>query len=127
MPAGCLEDLTGADLIIRILPRTMIGHDNGLGSSVANHDGGVYGLVYYPSVEETANIVGVPAPVLLALATVHEIGHLILGSDAHWPAGIMHPRWDRKEVADMVQMNHFFNQSQSRELQKRLMARTSPQ
>jgi len=68
-------------------------------------------------------LVEVSTPMMLALATVHEIGHLILGSQAHWPAGIMHPRWERKGVAEMVQMNRFFNKSQSRQLQQRLLRR----
>jgi hypothetical protein len=125
-PQGCLDALSATDLIIRILPRTMIGHDNGLGSSVANRDGGVYGLIYYPKVEQTAQTVGVPVPVLLALAAVHEIGHLVLGNQAHWPAGVMHPRWGRKEVADMTAMNHYFNRTQSKQLQARLLTRELP-
>jgi hypothetical protein len=97
--------------------------DNGLGSSVASREGGVYGLIYYPKIQQIAKLVNAPIPVVLALATVHEIGHLILGSQAHWPTGIMQPRWGCKEVADMIELNHFFNRSQSKELQKRLLSR----
>jgi len=122
-PDRCAEEFNESDFVIRILPRLMIGNDLALGSSVAGQGGGVYGLIYYPNVERTARLVEVSTPMMLALATVHEIGHLILGSQAHWPAGIMHPRWDQKAVAEMVQMNRFFNKSQSRQLQQRLLRR----
>lgn len=125
MPAGCVAPITAMDFVIRILPRAMIGHDNGLGSSVAGPEGGVYGLIYHPSVEEISKVVQAPVSVMLALATVHEVGHLILGNNAHWPAGIMHPRWDRKQVADTLEMNHYFNQRQSRELRQRLAVRAA--
>lgn len=125
MPAGCLESLAGNELIIRILGRGMRGNDHGLGSSVAGPEGGVYGLIYYPNIEKTARIVEIPVTVMLALATVHEIGHLILGSHSHWPAGVMQARWNRKAVSEMIQLNLFFNQSQSRTMRQRLLARTS--
>jgi hypothetical protein len=125
-PPGCVEPLTGPDVVIRILPVSMVGNGRALGSSVAGRDGGAYGLIYYPNVAETAKIVEIAVPVMLALATVHEMGHLVLGSQAHWPAGIMHPCWDRKEVADMIRMNHFFNKSQCGQLQTRLLTRALP-
>lgn len=122
-PRACHETLAPSDVVIRILPRTMIGNDNGLGASVAGREGGVYGLVFRPRVQEAAKVVDVSVPVMLALVVVHEIGHLILGSQTHWPVGIMHPRWDRKVVADMIGMDRYFNQSQSRQLQARLLTR----
>lgn len=127
-PAGCLGELTGAAVVIRLLPRTMIGDADALGSSVANRDGGVYALVFYPKVEEAAQILNIRVPVMLALATVHEIGHLILGSRAHWPAGIMHRRWGAREVEEMTRRSIFFNEPQARQFRAMLMARVrSPQ
>lgn len=122
-PAGCQGKITGAEVVIRILPRTMVGNADALGSSVASGDGGVYGLVFYPKVKEAAQIVNIPVPVMLALATVHEIGHLILGNRAHWPAGIMHPRWGAKEIEQMTRRSMFFNGPQSRQFRARLLAR----
>lgn len=122
-PQGCADRPLGAELIIRIRPCPMIGHDNGLGSAVTGPEGGVYGSIYYPRVKDLARQVELPVPVILALATIHEIGHLILGGDAHFPLGIMRPGWGRKEVEEMVAMNRYFNGFQSRELQKRVMAR----
>lgn len=105
----------------------MIGNGHGLGSSVAGAEGGVYGLIYYPSIERMAKTIDMPVSIILALATVHEIGHLLLGSQAHWPAGIMRPQWDRGVLGEMIQRNQFFNKSQSSTLRRRAQLRSPRQ
>jgi hypothetical protein len=122
-PVECTQDVTGLELVLRILPRGMIGHDLALGSSVADRDGGTYGLIYYPTVVRTARINSVPIPRLAAWAGVHEIGHLLLGARAHWPSGIMNGRWDQNRVDEIVKAGPFFNDAQSKQLRNSLMAR----
>jgi hypothetical protein len=121
--AECLRELSGQDLVFRILPRRMIGNDRALGSSVAGPEGGTYGLVFYPTVVHAAKVNGVPVAQLVAWATVHEIGHLLLGARAHWPRGIMHPRWEKGQIDELLKTGPFFNRFQSNQMQEKLAAR----
>jgi hypothetical protein len=121
-PAGCGGELAGA-VSIRIWPRKMMGRDLALGYSVAGPDGGTYGTICYPTVERAAQIAQVPVVKLLALATLHEIGHLLLGSNAHWPWGIMNPFWERGRFNEMLERGVHFNVAQAKLMRARVAAR----
>jgi hypothetical protein len=47
--------------------------------------------VYYPAIVETAARNGIPAGILLGAALAHEVGHLVLGAEAHSHHGLMSP------------------------------------
>ena len=57
-----------------------------LGMSVAGHDGGTYATVFLKPAEEKASDANLPRSIVLAYAAAHEIGHLLLGDQAHTPA-----------------------------------------
>jgi len=120
---ACPDQFDASDFIVRVMPIKKKDHFRALGSSFAGTEGGSYATIYFPTVKDKALDTQVPIPVLLALATVHELGHLILGSQSHWPDGIMNARWGAKELREMTSRNRFFNPSQSRQLQARLAAR----
>jgi len=103
----------------------MIGRELALGYSVAGPEGGAYGTIFHPTVVRSAHIAQLPVPKLLALATLHEIGHLLLGSKAHWPRGIMSPFWEQGRIDEMMTRGPLFNTVQSKLLRARVATRST--
>lgn len=85
-----------------------------LGQSIVGETGGVYAVIFLASVQQQAAASDVPWPVLLAYATAHEIGHLLLGADAHAASGVMKGNWDAKDMRAMFQNSVHFNSEQQR-------------
>src|SRR5262245_46222701 len=63
--------------------------------------------------EAQARMLKAPAPRLMAHTVAHELGHLLLGSNSHSPAGIMTARWDTQVLTRMCQEGLYFNNQQS--------------
>jgi len=95
----CNRNLGPAEYWMRIVTRKppatspgMLGFtvsDATLGSSSAG--------VYYPAALVLAEHSPARAGELLAAAIAHELGHLLLGEQAHSLSGIMRPHWSRQE------------------------------
>jgi hypothetical protein len=90
-----------------------------LGMSVAGHDGGTYATVFLKPAEEKASDAKLPRSIVLAYAAAHEIGHLLLGDQAHTPWGLMKADWDTKDFQAMAQNDFRFSPEQARELTSR--------
>jgi hypothetical protein len=74
--------------------------DDVLGRSVPGGGSGrgVYARVFYGHIQARANQEGVDPAQLLGLAVAHELGHLLLGPDAHSAEGIMRANWSRHDM-----------------------------
>jgi len=90
-----------------------------LGQSFADADGGKYASVFLERVQDEALSANVPWVIVLAYATAHEIGHLLLGNQAHTPRGLMKEMWDRKDYEAMNQNYLHFSEEQIRQLRSR--------
>jgi hypothetical protein len=90
-----------------------------LGQSFANHEGGVYASVFLERVKDAASCANLSWILVLAYATVHEVGHLLLGAEAHTAQGLMKPTWDRKDFEAMSQNSFHFSKEQARQLATR--------
>ncbi|MGH9429298.1 MAG: hypothetical protein ACRD2L_23695, partial [Terriglobia bacterium] len=87
-----------------------------LGFAAATEDGGVVATIFYDRIQSVGQ--GGDLSGMLGLAIAHELGHLLLGSKAHTPAGIMQPRWTRKDL-QRRQPNVFgFNPDQGERMRK---------
>ena len=53
----------------------------------------------------------------------HEIGHLLLGSNSHAPAGIMSARWEGQELNRMARGNLLFTDAQSDQMRTEIVCR----
>jgi hypothetical protein len=83
-----------------------------LGQSVASETGGVYAIVFLASVQQQAAASNIPWTTLVAYASAHEIGHLLLGANAHTLNGVMKANWDAKDMRAMFQNAVHFNREQ---------------
>jgi hypothetical protein len=111
---SCRRPPSGARVLdLRILPGSATQMNNlrhpPLGHSIADQTGGVYATVFFESVRREASAANVPWTVILAYAAAHELGHLLLGSDAHSSRGVMKGSWDAKDMQLMFQKAVHFN------------------
>jgi len=98
-----------------------------LGMSVAGHDGGTYGTVFLKPAEEEASDANLPWTIVLAYAAAHEIGHLLLGDQAHTGQGLMRATWGIGDFAAMAQNRLHFTAEQTRELTDRYGSSRRPE
>jgi hypothetical protein len=110
-------------LIIRLVPKAPANKTNlrwqHLGQSMAGHDGGVYASIFLELAQEEANEANLPPVIVLAYAAAHEVGHLLLGDQAHTARGLMRARWDTDDFQAMAQNRFSFVPAQIRELRER--------
>jgi hypothetical protein len=97
-----------------------------LGQSMADHQGGTYASVFMERIQDAAAEANVPWDTVLAYATAHEVGHLLLGADAHTPRGVMKGNWDRKDYEAMNQNQFHFIEGQAHQLASRFGGSPSP-
>jgi hypothetical protein len=58
--------------------------------------------------------------VILGHAMAHELGHLLLGTKAHSPGGLMRAHWTREDLANTSKGNLRFSKEQCLTLRSRL-------
>jgi hypothetical protein len=110
-------------VVIRVVPRAPGSNREArrqhLGQSIATHDGGTYASVFLNLAEEKAAETNLPRILILSYAAVHEVGHLLLGDDAHTPQGLMKADWETDDFRAMAQNRFCFSPGQTRELKRR--------
>ena len=110
-------------LHVRVLARSAKGTSHAghlpLGESFADHDGGTYASVFLDRVTDAASGASIPMVIVLAHAAAHEIGHLLLGDEAHTPGGLMKALWDHNDFQAMYQNRLHFTAEQHRILTNR--------
>ncbi len=123
--AAPCESHTGSSrqIVIRVVTDTVKKIKNvrwdTLGQSVASPDGGTYATVFLKPVEEIASEEKLPRTIVLAYAAAHEIGHLLLGDQAHTSRGLMKATWGPDDYQAMAQNRFHFSLEQTRELTSR--------
>jgi hypothetical protein len=90
-----------------------------LGRSVVNHEGGTYATVFLTLAEDESAATNLPRIVVLAYAAAHEVGHLLLGEEAHTPQGLMKGNWETNDFQAMAQNRFHFSPEQTLELERR--------
>jgi hypothetical protein len=90
-----------------------------LGQSFVDSEGGSYASVFVAPVQDQAAAANVPWVIVLAYAAAHEIGHLLLGDQAHTPRGLMKAQWESNDYQAMNQNHFHFSSEQIRELTRR--------
>jgi hypothetical protein len=79
-----------------------------------------YAVVAWRPVEEGAVRQNLEAGLLLGATIAHEIGHLLLGKDAHSMNGVMAPRFRRREMEMMARGELRFMDDQVKRIRARL-------
>jgi hypothetical protein len=113
-----------AEYWIRIVtrrPRTTAGDMLGFTELDESTNAGSAGI-YYPAAEDAARRWRVRVGDILGAAIAHEVGHLLLGANAHTATGIMQPNWDRPQFTLIGISELDFTARQGRQLRDRIAA-----
>jgi hypothetical protein len=112
--APCQQAIGTADIRLRILPSPVRNslQDAVFGFAVAP----VLATVYYESVLALSKYDEreFEGSVVLGCAMVHEIGHLLLGSNSHSVSGVMQARWERRQIQEELRGAAIFTPNQAR-------------
>lgn len=110
----CQQPLGPANVFVRLLSdQTRKGiQDSVFGFAVLP----ALASVYYGTAVNLARSYGaeIDIPTILGCVMVHEIGHLLLGSNSHSETGIMQGQWGRKQVRELIKGDLLFTRQQSK-------------
>lgn len=117
-----LEPMTSTRLFVGIVPRAVKLSDAVFGVAFLGSDGnGRYADVFFESVRRLrAEEPDVGEGRVLAYVMAHEIGHLLLGSNAHSEMGIMKPRWSAVELRKIEMGKLTFTRTECEKIHRRL-------
>lgn len=65
----------------------------------------------------------IPLELVLGYAVAHELGHLVLGLNAHWATGLMRAEWDTEDLRRATQGSLRFTAQQSAQIRAGALAR----
>lgn len=84
---------------------------------------GVLATIYIDRVEWLAHEAGADSRALLGSAIAHELGHLLLATTAHGPAGLMRALWSQEEVRRRYASDWTFAPAEIAAIRRRTEAR----
>ena len=123
---ACRQSDVPAQFVVRIVPEPFGSTDTVFGVAFLGIDGtGKYSDVFWDRCEDMHRNSGVNAATLLGTVAAHEIGHLLLGSNAHSAIGIMAPHWEQEELRHAAMGSLLFTREQSVSMRTRLRSRQS--
>ncbi len=108
-------------LALRIVPWSFKSSDSVFGVAFLSPEGeGTYGNVFYDSVEKLHAEWRTGIASVLGHVMAHEIGHLLLGTNAHSRTGIMCSNWHGKELKSISMGTMIFTPPQVESFKARL-------
>ena len=94
-PDECAQFLGANQFVVHIVQSGLTRTKCVLGQSFLGEDGtGKYTDVYFERIQWAHRDFDADVALLLGRVSAHELGHLLLGSNAHSNVGIMKPKWD---------------------------------
>jgi len=109
-------------LALRIVPRSSKLRDSVFGIAFLSAEGeGTYTDVFYVSVEKLHRDFHANLSRVLGDVMAHEIGHLLLGTNAHSAVGIMRPQWQGPELRSIGMGTFLFTPEQARTMGDKLL------
>jgi hypothetical protein len=87
---------------------------------LSNAGESIMASVFYDRIREMSSPPRAATPVLLGRAMAHEIGHLLLGANAHSRSGIMRAHWSDQDLTMGTRGEFLFTAEQSRRMKTRL-------
>lgn len=122
-PPACRTPMNRSHLAVRIVPWSPKSGDAVFGNAFLSSDGeGAYSDVFYDSIKKLDEEWHARMPILLGYVIAHEIGHLLLGTNAHSWLGIMRSQWHGEELRSIAMGRLLFTPLQVESLKARLNA-----
>jgi hypothetical protein len=105
---------------LRIVPHSGNLADRVFGVSFLGADGsGRYGDIFYDTAERLTETAHINLADVLGHVIAHELGHLLLGTNAHSPEGIMRPHWSSDELRSLARGRLLFMPQQAQSIRNR--------
>jgi hypothetical protein len=118
---ACREAVFPEHLHLRIVRKSLGLKGDTLGISFqADNGSGCYADLFYEPMEQLHQSDGTDLASLLGHVAAHEIGHLLLGTNSHSTAGIMHAHWTAEELASSRVGSLVFSENESRLMKAKL-------
>jgi len=109
-------------LHLRIVRKARSLKGETMGISFQGEDGrGCVADLFYKPMEDLHNSDGTDVASLLGHVAAHEIGHLLLGTNSHAAAGIMHAHWTSDELASAKVRSLVFLDKEARQMRAKLL------
>lgn len=127
----CAASETATDLIIRILPESMVSREKkfegfcGFSWPVPEGFFARIASVFHSCVGRLTRDERLPEQTLLAHLMAHEIGHLLLGAGSHSPSGLMRHPWQAREIREMLRGRLNFHSTEARKIRDAIRVRKS--
>ena len=123
--ADCTEEPERLQFMLRILSTAMkkdIVAENSLGFAVPchEHDRGCLLYIFYSRISALAGETGIRPGRILGHVMAHELGHGLLGPDAHEGYGVMQAKLP---ISDLSWKTLYFTSAQSKRIRTELLAR----
>ena len=110
-PAGgpeCARPSGPDRFMLQIVPGLNKQNPRTSGMAILQNGAGVFACLYPERVKALARDANWDFADLLGHAAAHELGHLLLRSSAHTPAGIMRARWETEDLRRVTHANLVF-------------------
>ena len=123
----CSEPLQPMDIVLRMIPEPQNDkyNDSVFGFAVVPILASVY--VNYAVERAKRDNAEYEIPMVLGNVIAHELGHLLLGLNAHSASGIMQERWQPNQVRQAVTGNLLFTEKQGKLMRAEIEKRASVQ
>ena len=122
---ACREAVFPEHLHLRIVRKSFGLKSEAMGISFQASDGsGCYADLFYEPMEQLHQSDSTDVASLLGHVAAHEIGHLLLGTNSHSAAGIMHAHWTASELASARVGALVFLEKESQRMKARLATAT---
>jgi hypothetical protein len=117
----CRVSLDRNQFVLHIVPNGKTSSDLVFGEAFLSDQGiGKYGDVFYDRIEEAHRQAGTGLPELLGAVAAHELGHLLMGLNAHSWMGLMTPIWRPESLRLAGMGNLYFTSQQQARMKARL-------
>lgn len=113
------------EFILHIVPDGKTSSEWVFGEAFLGEGGeGKYIDIFFNRVRKADGTLSIDMGRLLGAVSAHELGHLLLGSHAHSPVGIMEPIWEERSLRDIGRGTLLFTKDQSQRMRNRVGGQT---
>lgn len=117
----CRDHIMSPGLVVRIIPHARTLGDDIFGVSFVDHDAGTYADLFFEPIEQLHQLNrAISLAPILGDVLAHELGHLLLGSNAHSRDGIMQPHWTREQLHRVAMGQMRFSKEQAARMRTRI-------
>jgi hypothetical protein len=116
--------ISNPSLVVRIIPHARTLGEDVFGVSFVDHDTGTYADLFFEPIEQLHHQnKEIPVASILGSVLAHELGHLLLGWNAHFPGGIMQAHWNEGQLRLIAMGRMFFSKEQATKMRGRIAVR----